>query len=379
MYYLKIPHFLKIESQGFDPKAWVPPTTDHQAKTASENFSAYNTAISTIRWRRSPSNPSELQANARVLRWSDGSLTLQLASDPLTQYDIQARALAPPQQNPIKPTPLSHADTRSRLRPGQVSNLSQDTFTYLAQPYASPQVLRMTNKLTTALSIVTTGNTTDDALERLQRSMAAARAGTLADDGDFRPAFIYQDPEAGKKAAEQAEKEKLKAQRKFEQQQTREAVRMNKARDRVGLRGTGLTVGGLEDEGAARRGPGAARAKQRRGRHRDDWSDDEEEGEYEEDDFVAADDDEEEEDDAEGDSDDVDARIEARFREEKLAREQAKRAGGGGGAAAAPDVTRAVTPKRPAEDDDEGAGGDLSPGLNRHKRRRVVEEDDEEE
>ena len=382
MYYLKVPHFLEIDPTSFSLKSWAPPVTDHHSRGApSATFSAYSTATSTIRWRRSPSKPSELQSNARVLRWSDGSLTLQLGSDALTQYEIQARAMAPPQHNAIKPTPLSVQDGKGRHKASQGYNVSQDTFSYLAQPYASPQVLRMTNKLTTALTVAPAGDNADDALERLQRSMAAARAGTLADHGDFKPAAITEDPENAKRQAELAEREKLKLARKLEQQQTREAVRMNKARDRAGLRTTGLSVGALEDDGnTGRRGPsGPQRPKQRRGRHREDWSEDELEGEdYEEDDFVAADSDEEEE-DAEGESeDDVDARIEARFREEKLAKEQAKTGSSDGVAASG--IARAATPKRPAEDEADGAGGgDASPGLSRHKRRRVVEDDDEDD
>jgi RNA polymerase-associated protein LEO1 len=372
MYLLKMPHFLEIEPTAFNPKTWSPPITDHHSLTASENFSAYNTALTTIRWRRSPSKPAEFQSNARILRWSDGSLTLQLGSDPLTQYEIQPKALAPPQKNPIKPTPLSKHDVRGRTNIPAAYDMRQDTWTYLAQPFAYPQILRATNKITTGLTVAASGSTTDDALERLQRSMKAARSGTLADNGEFKAEVITEDPVLAQKKAEIAEREKLRAQRKLEAQQMREAVRMNRAMNRAGLssRNAGLTIGGLEDEGGAggRRGPGGVgKAKQRRNRHRKDWSEDEDDGEdYEEDDFVAADDDEEEV-DAEGESEeDVDAQIEAQWRQERLRREQGR------------DIARAATPKRPASEDEAGAGGEGSPGATRHKRRRVVEDDDEE-
>ena len=105
LYLLKVPRFLAIEPTAFNHKTFQAPTTDHHSKEApSEHFSPYDTAMTTIRWRRSPSNPAELQSNARVLRWSDGSLTIQLASQPLDQYVINATPLAPPQVNPKIPT-----------------------------------------------------------------------------------------------------------------------------------------------------------------------------------------------------------------------------------------------------------------------------------
>jgi hypothetical protein len=80
LYLLKVPRFLSFEPAAFSHKTFQPPSTDHHSKVAaSEHFSAYNTAMSTIRWRRAPSNSAELQSNARILRWSDGSFTLQIA------------------------------------------------------------------------------------------------------------------------------------------------------------------------------------------------------------------------------------------------------------------------------------------------------------
>ncbi|KAH0200321.1 hypothetical protein KCU90_g27067, partial [Aureobasidium melanogenum] len=107
MYLTKIPKFLSIEPRRWHHTTYQPPTTDHHSHEAAPGFSAYNTAISTVHWRRSPSNPKNIQSNARVLRWSDGSLTLQLASNPTQQYEIEGNPLAPRQRNPAKPTPTS--------------------------------------------------------------------------------------------------------------------------------------------------------------------------------------------------------------------------------------------------------------------------------
>ena len=305
---------MAIEPQMFDPLSFTVPSTDHHSrKTASPTFSAFNTALSTVRWRHSPSKPDEIQSNARVLRWSDGSLTLQFGSDPTQQYEIDGNTLAPPQRNPIKPTPTS-------LKPGQKEGTGHETYTYLALPNESVGLLRITNKITAGLSILPSANTTDDALERLQTSLAAAvRGKNVNTTGGVEFVKIEEDPELAKKKAEVAEREKMRAQKRREAAENRERDRGNRALGRAGLSSQrygagGLTAGMLEDDegGAARP---RAKPKPRRQRRNSEYSDDEDfgrrrgnfgEDEYdEEDEFIARSDEEEAvEDDDDEDEDD---------------------------------------------------------------------------
>lgn len=286
------------------------------------------------------------------------------------QYAIAPKALAPPQRNPPKPTPTSIHDKSGRTLLNNSYDEKADTYTYLASASQEAFMVRITNKITTSLQVIPSTDGADEALERLQSSMQAALRGGPT-GGPVTMEAITEDPELAKKKAEMAEKEKLKAQRRMEAQQSRERDRTHKVFSRGGARPGGLTVGDLEDGegGAPRRAP---RAKPRRQR-RDDYSDDDEdwggraraakEDHYdEEDDFIAASD-EDDDRDAEGEDDeDIDAMIESREKEQR-------------------DRDRAVTPKRdrPREVDDdvepEGAQGS-SPV--RTKRRRVVEEDDDE-
>ncbi|KIW06745.1 uncharacterized protein PV09_02438 [Verruconis gallopava] len=366
-YLLKIPEFLSIDPVNFSLEGFTPPTTDHHSTSASSNFSAYKTAQTTIRWRHSPSNPAELQSNARILRWSDGSLTLQLASDPTVQYEISHRALAPPQHNPTKPTPLS--------KPGQSIkpwSEKQEQFTYLASASQEAFIVRTTNKITAALQVNTVGDNEDEALERLQRKMAAARA---ANHVVVNLSTNMEDPELQRKKAEQAERDMLRAQRRLEAQQLREREKSGRGYGRSGGRAGGLSVADLEGDGGGSR-RNAKRAPRRR-RNNDEYSDEEEQfgsgyrgsrDEYnEEDDFIARSDEEE---DAEGDDeiDDLDAMIERREQEQQ--RERAERTG---------------TPKRDRDtDEDADAEADEdedtreSP-VSRQKRRRLVVDDDDDE
>lgn len=292
LYLLKVPRFLSFEPTAFNHKTFQAPTTDHHSKAPpSDHFSAFNTATTTIRWRRSPSNNAKIQSNARVLRWSDGSLTLQFAHDPLNQYEINAQMLAPQQVNPKVPTPLQ-AKGRAKEKD------QKESYTYLVAPYEEANVMRITNKFTTGLDIVPTANTKDVALEKLQNDLA--RAATRGrDSADQAISFIdvNEDPELRRQREELVYKEKLKQQRAREKHALREQERTNRHMNKGGQRSGygGLSAGLLEgEEGGGRGGPRKPRAKPNH------WSDDDgygrggmKEDEYDEDDdFIAASDEE---------------------------------------------------------------------------------------
>jgi RNA polymerase-associated protein LEO1 len=271
LYLLRIPPFLAIEPSAFNHKTFQPPVTDHHSKAPpSEHFSAFSTAVTTIRWRRSPSDHTKLQSNARILRWSDGSLTLQLANDPLNQYEINANVLAPPQINPKVPTPTMEMRK-------QKSQANKENYTYLVAPYEEANVMRVTNKFTTGLSVVPTTNTKDAALEKLQNDLAVA-ASRGRDSSDQAISFIdvNEDPELRRQREEQQFKEKLKQQRAREKHALREQEKSSKVMNKGGHRsgyGGGLDIDMLEGEGTGRKsGPKKPRAKS--SRHQD-WSDDE--------------------------------------------------------------------------------------------------------
>lgn len=377
MYLLKVPGFMSIEPQAWQTTAFQPPTTDHHSKLPpSSAFSAFNTAMTTIRWRHSPSNPSELQSNAKINRWSDGSLTLQLASDPNVQYEIGGNPLAPRQRNPIKPTPTSinnagHKGGREGALDNEQYNFQQDAFTYLVMPLEQAEALRVSHKLTAGLTVEQTEQGDDDAIMKLQAALANAANATKVAGATGQLEVTEVDPELQRKRAEEAEKQQMRNRKKMENAQERERLRADRALGRSGLssgRYGGLNVGMLEDdemEGGGRgRMPGRQRAKPRR-RRNSEYSEDEDNGRrhftkedsYEMDDFVTGSDEEPEI--VDDDEDDDDGIIEE---------------------------SRERTPKRsrpvPAGDDDADAEGEPEedvPQASRQKRRRIVDEDDDDE
>ncbi|KAK4981869.1 hypothetical protein LTR66_009647 [Elasticomyces elasticus] len=371
MYLLKVPRFLGIEPVAYSHTRFQPPVTDHHSRGApSATFSAYNTALSTIRWRRSPSNHSQLQSNARVLRWSDGSLTLQLASDPQTQYEIDGNPLAPPQRHAPKPTPTSNVKYKSKVSvDGGTYNPKLDSFTYLALPSSSAQLLRITNKITCGLSVLPTASSADDALERLQNSLAAAHKNkSMNGEGGIEFVPIHEDPELAKKKAEVAEKERERAAKRRENAAMRERERSGRTLGRHGLSSSrlgGLNAAMLEDDelGMGVSKPKAGKAKPRRQRRANsEYSEDEDfgrkrgnrEDEYdEEDEFIAASDEEEEAGGSDDDEDPNDGIVEDRQSKKDRARSREASVAG-------------------------GEADDGTPVQARAKRRRVVDDEDEE-
>ncbi|KAI4144649.1 MAG: hypothetical protein L6R39_004095 [Caloplaca ligustica] len=302
LYLFQLPKHLGIEPKLFHHSTFQPPTTDHHSDDPpSSTFSTYQTAISTFRWRFSPTDPSKLQSNARVIRWSDGSLTVQLASNAREQYALSAKALAPPQPNPPKPIPTATKKRATGAVP-EPYDARLDSHTYLVTPHESAQILRITNHITASLAVQSSTIEDDDALIRLQERMAAAKANKTSggEGGGIEMLTVKEDPELAKMKAEAAEKEKIKAQRKRQQQEERERDRANRVLGRSGLRtggygmGGGLTVGGLEgDDGMATTRPSRASKPRKKPRRRNsDYSDEEDfrgrgrtrEDEYDEDD-----------------------------------------------------------------------------------------------
>ena len=196
----------------------------------------------------------------------------------MEQYELPSKPLAP-----VKGTPY---DAR------------MDSHTYLASVHQATSIAQFTNHITHSLTVQTNSEQNDDALIRLQESMAAAVKGNKnAPDGGLGIINISEDPELAKKRAEQAEREKLRAQRRRQNQEEKERDRANRVLGRSGLRyggaGAGLTVGGLEDEDGATTGRPRAKPSRKPRRRNSEYSDDEDdfrnrgrtrEDEYDEDD-----------------------------------------------------------------------------------------------
>lgn len=371
-YLLNMPAFLGIEQKCFDPETYKLPEGPHDGDKERQT-SAFSTAMSSIFWRYDPADQSQLQSSARFVRWSDGSLTLQLATKPTEQYSVNALPM--------------RQDFNKQLPPGVHYDPSKDSLTYLAAAHSTPVIdLQLVHRLDATMKIAPSGGTADESELRLRNMLRASQV----EDPLSRMKELKEDPELARKAAEQFEKERIRAQRKRENAEERLTMKRNNVLGRGlggGRAGGGLSVAGLEDDMGMPVSRGKKKQKGRRvNRHGEIYSDDEDEtmprgrtreDEYDRADDFVADSDEEPEQYGDGDSllDDEEEEDDELDRADKQIRER-------------PRKERAGTPKRRTMDeiDDDDAEGEpddellrQSPQQARKKRRVIDDEEDEAE
>ncbi|KAI9734126.1 MAG: hypothetical protein M1818_006671 [Claussenomyces sp. TS43310] len=283
----KFPPFLGLDPKPYDSSTFQLPEADHHSTTKSPNFSVSTTAETTMRFRKNPAT-GKLESNTFISHWSDGSTTLHIGDN---TYELQSKPLAPPLSDP------------------KGYNDVLDSHQYLAAPHMFAQILQVVGHITNQYSVLPNKKIADAALEKLSVQLQAATRGHNKGDNKDGIAVIVntQDPELQKKQAEQAEKERMKAQRRRETAAAKAEAQTGRIRSAIG---GGLSLDDLEGRGPRRTGPTKKRTAPsgpRRSRKRADYSDDEDdlprgrhrEDEYDlEDDFLAASDEEIEEEEA---------------------------------------------------------------------------------
>ncbi|XP_066885962.1 RNA polymerase-associated protein LEO1-like [Kogia breviceps] len=88
LYFVKLPRFLSIEPKPFDPQHYEDEFED-EAVLDEENRTRLRLKIeNTIRWRiRQDKEGNEIkESNARIVKWSDGSLSLHLGNEVFDVY-----------------------------------------------------------------------------------------------------------------------------------------------------------------------------------------------------------------------------------------------------------------------------------------------------
>ena len=301
-------------------------------------------------------------------------MTLQIANKPSLQYELIQKTLAPSNRKTSSSALPSRGNEPVTAQEEYDPRL--DTHTYLTAPYESAQVLRLTNHVTKFLSVLPSSAVHDNALLKLQKSLAAAtqkkRIDPLTGVGMI---YTNEDPELAKKNAEIAEKERLKQQRKLQNIAQRELDRANRFLGKSGLsrNGGGLSVGALESGGDDDRGPGAGRkrtAAPRKPVLRARYSDDEDNGPG----ARAREDEYDKTDDFVDDDSEVEGEVEADEDEE----EEAEESNESGESEVEPVPPKKRTSNRARAKPEKKRRGEGATGTSRKKRRRVIEDDEDE-
>ncbi|EPS36260.1 hypothetical protein H072_10316 [Dactylellina haptotyla CBS 200.50] len=367
VYILKIPQFISIAPQVFKPETFQAPKLPPDAA-----ITPYTFATTAVRWRKSPSNPSKLESNSRIIEWSDGSFSLQIGSSKEGLYDLPKNPLVPGKDREYNP--------------------AHDSFTFLAEPLANSRLVRFFTHATQTMGVVPAS---DDLITDDIKQMVAARYKATQkrrpDDGMKQMELSYkiEDPEKARREAELLEKELERFRKKEEAQKNKEAENgVYKRRSRRDP-GGGLNVDDLEEERYERKrsGGGGGRSKKDR------------EDDYDEDDgFVEADPDSDEEEEIIDDSESEEEYESSRRREKKKKDKKKSRrrereeededeepeAEFTDGEGDNEPRERAKSPSKPKArsaseaDEDDDDEGDHSKAPER-KRRKVVIDDSEEE
>lgn len=318
-YLVNLPPFIGIRQENYSEATYEPPVLPHDGDEKRET-SQYSTAMSTLHWRHDPADQQKLQSTARYVRWSDGSLTLQLATKPTEHYKISVSGLRsnfPP--NPRRPAPTTFDPAKDQ----SLTFLSH----FIPQDHIEgglPLDIQLMQSIDATMKIMPSSNESSNSAALLQATLLKAKSE--AHDPLARFKEIKEDPELARRAAEQFEKDRARAIRKRENAEDRLVTRRNNVLGRVGLgarTGGGLSVAGLEDEMGMPVSRGKKKSGNRRktNRYGEIYSDDEDdtlprrhtrEDEYDrEDDFLADSDEEPEEyggdDDLLDDEEEVDA------------------------------------------------------------------------
>ncbi|KAG9312926.1 Leo1-like protein-domain-containing protein [Chiua virens] len=362
---IRAPNFVKVDSKPFHPDTYVGPEQDEEDSHANESAREKSMSIklkveNTIRWRwiKDEFGQDKRQSNSRIIRWSDGSMSLRLGKE---LFDINQTIDT---SGGVFRQPIGSSLSASQSTPStsQQNGLKSQGLTYLVAQHKRSEVLQAEAVITGYMTLRPTGmqSETHRMLVRAvgQKHSKVARLRMAPDP--------TMDPER-----EKQELLKLSA-RKSKKKTDESGLGLRRKRSGGQRKRTSHDVWtddeepeyeGSEDEDDAR---AKRKAESRKG------------GEYQEDDFVVADESDEDGGDVEGTGkkrrrreeeedplDRLDARIDQQQQQER------KRKGHGGDDTHDMDVES-------EEEDEEYRVRKAGSGARKTKRTLTFEEDEEE-
>ncbi|KIO26536.1 hypothetical protein M407DRAFT_243726 [Tulasnella calospora MUT 4182] len=283
---LRLPNFIKLESNPFDQDTYQGPGIDEDStlNNREKSMGIKLEVENTIRWRwvKGPDGRMRKQSNSRIIRWSDGTMSLQLGKE---IFDVSSN-IDLPQSAASAPRTLSQQASQGSQEMASLHNISRNQgLTYLFAQHVKAELLQAEAPITGTLSLTPTGMQSETHRKLVKAVGQKHNKVTRL--------MMAPDPT---KESEQERAEQLKA-----------AKRASTAKRRR----TGGGGGG--DSAPRRRAPGGGRASTKRSRAEwsdEDMSDDEDfgrrysktaessrkrpgAGEYEADEFLVEDDEDE--------------------------------------------------------------------------------------
>jgi RNA polymerase-associated protein LEO1 len=205
---MKLPNFLRIDPSPYDPDTFM---SEIQAEVESGDLTPHEQirrktmrVDNTIRWREADDGASRT-SNARFVRWSDGSMSLQVGEE---MFDC-----------PVKSIPTEH--------------------NYLTLMHPEEGVLRVMGKFNTTLSVLPSGLASKS---HADLKADIARRQQHNKNRGVKAFHTSTDPEALSREAAKAEADRIKARRRLETQKQRALGRSSDGR-----LGSRLTAAALDD------------------------------------------------------------------------------------------------------------------------------------
>ncbi|GJE91156.1 Leo1 domain-containing protein [Phanerochaete sordida] len=400
---IRIPNFIKVDSKPFHPDTYIGPEQEEEAAHVGESSREKDMSIklrveNTMRWRwvKDEHGQDHRQSNSRIIRWSDGSLSLKLGKELFDITQTIDTSGAVPRQAIGGSTQSSQQASQAPAVDSKAGIKAQG-LTYLVAQHKRAEILQCEAMITGTMSLRPTGmqSETHRMLVRAvgQKHTKVARLRMAPDP--------TMDPEREQRELlRQASRKTRKPKGDDDGLGGARRRRTNYPRKRSGDDmwsddddDDGFApAGASDDEYGGGAGPSARKAKRRK-------ADDGEEagrrgpGEYQNDDFLVADSEEDadfaESDEGEGrrpkkrrarhheEEDDLD-KLEAKIEAEERKRRQQERTTGSDAAAGETDKPAAGEAMDVESEEDEEEWGVRRAGAG-SRRKRAIDFDEEDE
>ncbi|KAG6330979.1 hypothetical protein ID866_8109 [Astraeus odoratus] len=160
---IRMPNFVKVDSKPFHPDTYVGPEQDDEDVNQNESVREKSMSIklkveNTVRWRwiKDEFGQDKRQSNSRIIRWSDGSLSLRLGKELFdinqtfeTSGSLLGKAARGSQPPASQNTPSASQQTPTGSKP--------QGLTYLVAQHKRSEVLQAEAAITGYMSLRPTG------------------------------------------------------------------------------------------------------------------------------------------------------------------------------------------------------------------------------
>ncbi|KAI0343082.1 Leo1-domain-containing protein [Trametopsis cervina] len=159
LWVIRMPNFVKVDSKPFHPDTYIGPEEDDDVQPGEslreKSMSIKLKVENTVRWRwtKDEDGRDRRQSNSRVIRWSDGSMSLRLGKElfDITQTVDTSGAVPRQALGGSQPT-VSASQPQT-----QTSGLKAQGLTYLVAQHKRAEILQCEGVITGTMSLRPTG------------------------------------------------------------------------------------------------------------------------------------------------------------------------------------------------------------------------------